>query len=200
MRVAWLGLTGLALLGCGGVTPSASDAGPSDFFIARQIDFKNFRQWNKYKVYAAVDAGEPVDAGAGDAGPTDPNVVGAHAAGDRYAYINKLPPPGSAAFPTGTIILKVTEGPDGKELPRLHAMVKRNGGFNADGAVGWEWMELVLGPDQPPVILWRDTHPPTEDGYQDPMGGGLTGDCNACHAVAKDNDYVQGATLRLSAF
>jgi hypothetical protein len=47
MRVAWLGLTGLALLGCGGVTPSASDAGPSDFFIARQIDFKNFRQWNK---------------------------------------------------------------------------------------------------------------------------------------------------------
>lgn len=208
-RISVLVAIGL-LAACGGSkgpeeeAPDAGSPQVGDFFIARQIDFKHFRDWPKYKVFTATDGGTaPADAGDSDGGfdadggVDDPNAVGPHPPGDRYAYINKLPPPGSTIFPTGTIIVKTAIGADGNEDKHIHAMVKRNGGFNAKGAVGWEWMELVPAADGSPVILWRDSAPPDGTGYFDPGTLGPQGDCNTCHAASRENDFVRSEPLQL---
>jgi hypothetical protein len=217
-------MTIVALAGCGAddKLPTQDDGpadagstGNPDFFIARQIDFKNFREWPMYKVHTEVDGGTEMQDENGDApdagvdtsdagfdtdgGSFDAGQV-AHPVGDRYAYINKLPPSGSEKFPTGTIIVKTTIGLDGVEDKHIHAMVKRNGGFNSKGAVGWEWMELVPAADGSLVILWRDSSPPDGSGYFDPGTLGPQGDCNACHAMSRDNDFVQSVPLQLKNF
>lgn len=140
--------------------------GGAETFIALQSDFASFRSWEALPV-ATADTG--------------------HSDGERIVYLNE--PPTAVPFPVGTILVKTIDGLD------IHAMAKRGGDFNADGAAGWEWFELVLV-DDVPVIKWRgETAPEGETYGQLPgqtgdTGDTINGDCNVCHGAAASNDYV----------
>jgi hypothetical protein len=178
-----IALASLCLCACGFVEPAPHDAGDASApdagtsadagtqtFIALDSDFAGFQQWTHF------DENSPVTNDA-------------HVSGPRTIYVNKLPPHGSTRFPVGTIIVKTLS--DGK----IFAMSKRGGDFNDQGAVGWEWFELVLFRNEP-VISWQGIAPDGTDPY------GLTsgGSCNACHGTAAANDYVQDPDLQLAKF
>ena len=148
-----------------------------DEFIALQSDFAAFRTWSSAEV------------AAGDTG---------HAAGDRVVYVSAAPPPSAVSFPVGTILVKTITTDSGEDL---HAMVKRGGGYNADGAPGWEWFELVSATGGTPVIKWRGVAAPEGEAYgalpgsEGDTADRITGDCNVCHAVRADNDFVHTVAL-----
>jgi len=81
----------------------------------------------------------------------------------------------------------VKESGDG-DLPSRHvfAMVKRGGGFNAEGAKEWEWFELHNEANGGVTIVWRGVGPATGDAY----GGVSTGGCNTCHGGAWRTDFA----------
>ena len=81
-------------------------------------------------------------------------------------------------------------GLDAVEFAR--AMVKRGANFNALGARGWEWFELVEGP-RGVAINWRGLGAPDGEGY----GGDPLGTCNSCHQMAAGNDFVLSEALTL---
>lgn len=141
-------------------------------FIALQSDFADFRSW----------PATPVTTG--DTG---------HADGARTVYLNQAAPQGERAFPIGTILVKTITTDAGEDL---HAMAKRGGGFNPDGAPGWEWFELVAAADGTPVIKWRGLGAPEGEAYgalpgsEGDTADRITGDCNVCHAGAATNDFV----------
>lgn len=149
------------------------DLAPGDdtgAFVAMQSDFVGFTEWERTTV--------------------DPTDTGGHGDSTKSVYLNAPPPEGSTAFPVGTILVKVTPTDDGRDV---HAMAKRGGGYNADGASGWEWFDLVFAEDGATlVIVWRGTEPPDGSGYGSASGdtASAIGDCNTCHAAAWDNDYV----------
>ena len=157
------------LLGCLDHQPLP---GGDDEFVAMQTDFAGFSGWASYDIEAA-DTGHP--------------------AGGRTVYLSDSPPAGAEQFPVGTRIVKMIDGAD------IHAMVKRGGDFNADGAPGWEWFELVLdGAD--PVIRWRGATPPDGEAYGALPGveedsAAPLGDCNLCHGAVSDNDFVHTVGL-----
>ncbi len=147
--------------------------GQQDAFVAMQSDFEGYPSWESVTV-AAEDTGHPDGA--------------------RTVYVNEMPE-GGDTFPVGTVIVKEIAGGD------IHAMAKRGGGYNADGAVGWEWFELVLS-DGAPVIKWRGTEAPEGEAYgalpgsePEDTGDLVTGDCNTCHGAAVENDYVHAVPL-----
>ena len=95
-------------------------------------------------------------------------------------------------FPVGTIIVKqarLAARPEGQ----LFAMVKRGGGYNLRGAVGWEWFELAEREDKSVAIKWRGISAPSGEEY----GGDPHGTCNVCHSEAKANDFVKSPALAL---
>ena len=146
---------------------------PPTSFVALQRDFRGFEGWHRFQL-----AGEAFDG---------------HPIAPRTVYVNRLPAPGETELSVGTIVLKTLE--DGERSNWLiHAMAKRGGGFNADGARGWEWFELVLSTDDEPVIVWRGLGPPENHGYTvigaRPDDMRTDGDCNGCHAGAIATDYV----------
>jgi hypothetical protein len=115
-------------------------------------------------------------------------------------YINRMPPPWAHEFPVGTIILRVTPA-DRLDEWEAHGMVKRGGGYNAEGARGWEFFDLHLtdAPDSvaPTAhIAWRGESPPEGDGYEPGEGQVLLG-CNHCHGAYAENDSVLGPELDL---
>lgn len=99
--------------------------------------------------------------------------------------MNQFPKLGSETFPIGTIIVKESGTGD---LPTRHvfAMVKRGGGYNADGMKGWELFELQNIDSDRASILWRGLGPTNGDAY----GGDKTGGCNSCHGAAASWDYA----------
>jgi hypothetical protein len=154
-----------------GAPPAASaglDGGDSTF-VAVQGDFSDFESWVAFDGGTAPADNIPVQS-------------------QRMIYVNELPPPDAASFPVGTILVKTIAG------AQTFAMVKRGGGFNTDGAVGWEWLELVTAPDGQPLISWRGAAPPANTYSSTPA---MT--CNACHMLCRSNDYVCGAGPQLSA-
>jgi hypothetical protein len=161
-----------SLLGCG----AGNDPDASPTFIALGRDFQGFDTWT------AFDLGDDQDDGV-------------TTVGHRRAYINQLPPTGSTTFPTRTIVIK-TIGEDQPTPGQVFAMVKRGGNFNPQGAVGWEWFELVKKGDAEPAIVWRGITPPAGEQYAG-IAGGV---CNTCHAMGVANDYVPSAELLLSQF
>jgi hypothetical protein len=77
------------------------------------------------------------------------------------------------------------------------AMAKRGAPFNALGATGWEWFELVESAQSTtPAIKWRGIAPPAGETYAGVMGGA----CNTCHALGSANDFVPSAELSLDLF
>lgn len=164
----------LLLLGCLDHTPIPGAEGA---FVAMQTDFQGYSTWDSIGVDAAA---------ADDTG---------HPAGERTVYVNTMPAAEDTTFAVGTIVVKVIPGAD------IHAMVKRGDGFNADGAPGWEWFELVTATNGEPVIKWRGAEPPAGETYgalpgaTEDTGGTMTGDCNTCHAAAAENDFVHAVPL-----
>ena len=174
----------LALAGCSGAetpTPDTGD-GSDQVFIALEKDFDGFTSWSQY------------DLGTN---PGD----GIHGNGDRIAYLNKVPPHGSATFPVGTIILKETNDTDPTKRTAF-AMVKRQPrgtGFNSassGGDDGWEWWSVSDLGNCNVARLWRGPAPPSSETY----AGTTVGDCNGCHGRAVGNDYVWDTALQLSHF
>jgi hypothetical protein len=186
--MSWLlvALSAFSLAGCTAHHPnnSGSDGGPTDggppdagvvdagpIFIALDRDFANYNTWQNFTL-------------------DDPD------AGLRNIYIKQLPPHGSTSFPVGTIIVK--EAPDSTVANGIgvHAMVKRGGGFNDEGATNWEWFDLINDGQGNVTINWRGATPPVSGGYGGPAGT----TCNDCHEQAYSNDFVQTPQLKLSNF
>jgi hypothetical protein len=178
----------LGAAACGGSGGDTTAPNTSGVFIAFGSDFANFRSWQSFDVTKdAADAG----IAAADAGAALGTV---HPDAKLIEYLNKAPPTGSTTFPVGTIIVK--EGTEGPVLNRQYfAMVKRGGGFNSLGSVGWEWFELRNAADGTPGIVWRGVNPPNGEMY----GGDPTGGCNTCH-VACGNDSVCAKAVQLAQF
>lgn len=171
----------LVTAGCGDDPDTASpDVTDDTPFIALQRDFQAFSSWEHFHL-----------EGGGNGTP--------HTGGNRDIYINKRPPRGATQFPTGTLIVKRTDGVGDPENggPRTFAMVKRGGDYNKAGALNWEWFELIQSnPDDassPWQISWRGLGPPVGGQY-----GSNDGGCNGCHGQGVANDYVQAPVLQLS--
>jgi hypothetical protein len=175
----------VSALACVVATASCAD----DSFVAFQRDFANFRTWERVEL--------PPEGACLNAPPGSPPAP-------RAVYINRRPPPGATEFPIGTIIVKTTECGD-PQTWTIHAMVKRGGGYNAAGALGWEYFELgIARPDSTtpnvPLVNWRGTVPNDGHGYTDDQGV-VQDSCNSCHATpaARRNDSVLSPSLSLGA-
>jgi hypothetical protein len=157
-----------SLASCGGASDASDSPPPLTTKIAFAADFAGYHGWTSFA------------CGIGSLGND-------HLQGPRRVYLNRLPPPGATAFPIGTIFVKESgDGPP--ETRHVFASVKRGGGFNATGAVNWEWFELANGPDDRPRIVWRGFGPSNGDAY----GGDATGGCNGCHDAPR-LDYAWSA-------
>lgn len=174
--ILFLPLLATALLGCSHPSPQISDLPARERFVAMASDFADFRNWG------SLALGER------------PAQSETHPGGRLTVFANALPPAGRREFPVGTMLVKETlsKNQTGEKANRVFAMVKRGGNFNSEGAVDWEWFELVEGPSGV-AIGWRGVGPPTAETYGgDPMGG-----CNGCHQMALQNDYVLSLMLKL---
>jgi hypothetical protein len=163
-----------------GQGPAVVDAGP---FVAFPSDFSGFHSWPSTPGVGPDGAPQP---------PSGPD-GGVHV-GPLTTYINQKPPAGSTSFPVGTIIVKE---PDHGALTgrQIFAMVKRGGGYDPDGAIGWEWFELRNVDASDVTILWRGLGPPAGEAY-----GTSVELCNDCHTGAQRNDFVWTEGLELSSF
>lgn len=141
-----------------------------DTYVPFATHFANYTKWESF----TIPGGAAQDM--------------SHLAGDRTVYVNKKPGRGAAKFGVGTLIVKTT-------ADQIFVMAKRGGGYNPDGAVDWEWLELEGTVDQP-FIRWRGIGPPDGEGYGQPGTSG----CNICHSGAAANDFVHSAQLQLSGF
>ncbi|MEW5743002.1 MAG: hypothetical protein AB1938_29065 [Myxococcota bacterium] len=165
MRRFLLALALVPVTACGPGEP------PGNSSIALERDFADYRAWPSYVLEPGPDGGD-----------IDP----AHTSNPRTVYINHVPDAGVAAFPEGTLIVK--------ESPfNLFAMGKRGGEYNAAGAKGWEWFELLRDESTGRVtIKWRGLGPPAGESYAE---AGQT--CNACHGLYAVNDSVMSAPLQV---
>lgn len=174
----------VASAGCGGAATgdgsSTTQPETTTTFIALQRDFQSFSTWEHFHM-------------DGDGSGTP------HFGVNRDVYLNHRPPKGATSFPVGTIIVKHTDGvgdPDNGG-PRTFAMVKRGGDYNKQGALNWEWFELIqddpTNPASPWLISWRGLGPPAGGGY-----GSTGAECNGCHAQAQGNDFVPSDPMLLS--
>lgn len=159
-----LAVVGAAFAACG---PEELDTGSS--FIALERDFADYRSWTSY-----------------DLGPDGGIIDTAHTSNPRVVYINRLPDAGATEFPQGTVVVK--------ESPlNTFAMAKRGGGYNASGAHGWEWFELLRDETSGQVsIVWRGLGPPAGEVY-----GKAGQTCNMCHAANVMNDSVLSLPLQV---
>jgi hypothetical protein len=124
---------------------------------------------------------------------TEHAVSGAEHGDTDRVWCSSEPAPGEAEFPLGTRIVKQI-GPDA-----ALAMVKRGGGYNPDGAPGWEWMGLEPSDLGTPKIVWRGPDVDAAHRYSDGDTGvdpAIEGDCNLCHGTVAANDYVFTVPLR----
>ena len=163
--------------GCGSGDAASGEEIEPGTFLAFETSFRGFRGWEAFA------------AGTGGEVPNSP-----HLAGQRTAYLNQRPPPGSTAFPVGTIIVKevVNDDPTKNDIV---ARVKRGGTYNSRGANGWEWFELRSSTETTSTILWRGVGPPSGESYL----GNVEGGCNACH-IGGDDVSILLPTLRLTSF
>ena len=134
-------------------------------FIALSRDFEGYESWESVTI----------DGGA---------IEAAHTAGLRRVFLNARPDAGAPEWPVGTIIVKEMQF-------TTFAMAKRGAGYNAKGAHGWEWFELVKDLPGSLPIKWRGLGPPLGENYSK---SGQT--CNDCHGARVENDSVVTFPLR----
>jgi len=169
--------------GCNGNDMSDADAGCVAFDPVENANnqlpaFDNFCNWSSAPATNSEDASD-----------------GIHAPGPLTVYWNNSPPHGSSTFPIRTIIIKESQQAD-VTTRTAFAMVKRGCGFNADGALNWEWFSLADNGDCTMSQLWRGAFAPAGETYSNKP----VGDCNGCHGMVVDNDYVWDSALQLSNF
>lgn len=162
------------LLG-GGCAADVRDAG---VFIAVGRDFEGYESWTMF------------DRGYDPVPPSHD--------GTSLIYIDEMPPAGMQSFPIGTRIVRIEQFREDPAEWEIHAMVKRGGGYNAEGALDWEFFELALV-DDVPYIVWRGEGPATGDGYRPAPGATEVLGCNHCHAAVPENDSVLSPVLDLGA-
>lgn len=164
MNVRLAAGTALALASC--VSPEPS--GPREPFIAVVSDFEGFEEWPSFEL------------------PPE-SLTAAHPDGTRRLYYSNVPNGPDEGFPIGTILVKATH--DGEPVDwEIHAMVKRGDGYNAEGSREWEFLDLHYQDDGALIVRWRGEGPPPGMGY--PGEGVGDGQCNACHALVPERDYV----------
>jgi hypothetical protein len=187
------GATGGNDAGSGAASGSSSSGGDGGtvactidekaIFVSQTTDFTGFCNWANAPATAEGDASD-----------------GIHGLGPLRVYWNKPLPHACGEFPVGTIILKESEDTDPTKRT-VFAMVKREArgnsdAYNSSGAAGWEWWSLIDNGDCTVSRLWRGTAPGSAEAY----AGTPAGDCNGCHGIVKDNDYVWTSALQLSSF
>jgi hypothetical protein len=178
--VGTLWMVGVAMLGCPFLPDHEQERGANGTFIAQANDFRGYDQWQHVVV------------------ATTPDATG-HNAAPRTVYVSALPGPGQSVWPVGTMLVKTGSGLEaqGQTGNQVHAMVKRGGTYNSDGAVGWEWFELE-GEPSTAQIQWRGESPPSGESY-----GCLVADCGTSTLVCNDchgdgtSDHVLSAALQL---
>lgn len=153
---------GLALL------PASCRGAGAATFVAFSRDSAGFRRWPRT--------------------PLGRFSAGGHLEGpEQYAYVNRPRAPASRVFETGTIIVRTLERGPPTTRP-VFASVKRGGGYNARGDVGWEFFRLRLDAQGRVVIVARGLNPRT--GLQDPYAtAGDGAGCNTCHGRADARIY-----------
>jgi hypothetical protein len=172
-----------AVGGCSG-EDAPGDAGVApESFIAFDPDFAGFQGW-----FQQTLPPNPLSQ------LVDP--VGAH-----VGYLNRRPAPGTSSYPVGTILVKAIQRDSAPETWELFGMAKRGGGFNPDGATGWEYFLLRIGPTGNPYVTSRGLAP-RDDGFDGGNGasyspGGAAGGCNLCHGQSNyaASDHVISASL-----
>ncbi len=171
-------IVAMAASGCNGAPAAASpdaDVPVEPPFVAFASTFQGFRRWTSFH-----SQGPP-------AGSFPPDVLG-----PRTQYINRLPAHGLETFPVGTIIVEARES----GARNIFAAVKRGAGYNARGAIDWEWFELTETQSGQVGLLWRGLGPPAGQTY----GHGGASTCNECHANCPVNDSICSVKLRLASF
>ncbi len=176
MRRAAL-LLALLAVACRSPRSTRADAGrPRTSFVAFTQDFEGFRRWRRTSL-GRFSAGGHLE------GP------------EQYAYVNIPRRPESRTFETGTIIVRTLERGDPTTW-QVFASVKRSGGYNARGNVGWEFFRLRIDARGRVVIVARGLNPRT--GLDDPYGAADGIGCNTCHGSvdARVYDGVLSPVLR----
>jgi hypothetical protein len=164
----------ISIAGC-----AARGVDQSGVFIALGRDFEGFERWNTF------------DRGFDPVPPSHD--------GTSVIYVDTLPEHGMQEFPIGTRIVRIEQYSEDPSERDIHAMVKRGGGYNENGADDWEFFELALD-EGTPFIVWRGEGPETGDGYRPAPGATEVLGCNHCHAVADWNDSVLSPALALATF
>lgn len=177
-----LALGALPLAGCFVLLDHELPEDADDEFVALPRDFADYQAWPSVVVGTAPAAAP-------------------HEVAERRVHLNAAPPGEAAAFPVGTVIVKTGAGGEltGAAGSEVHAMVKRGGDFNAEGASGWEWFELREEGGEL-LIVWRGAEPPAGESYGCLPGqecDASSSTCNACHAGAIANDFVNSPALKL---
>ena len=168
--------------GSGGAPDGSADGGANpnpSVVIAFASSFKGFRSWMAFDVTKEAAPGT------------------VHPDAHLIEYLNKAPPTGSTSFPIGTILVKEPTVNGEPSTTPYFAMVKRGGGYNADGASDWEWFELqnIPGNNDDVQLVWRGVGPPAGEVY----GGDPNAGCNTCHRDC-GNDAVCAKSVSLAAF
>ncbi len=186
-----LALAMLVAAGCSDGDGDGPDGGaggdPAASFIALDPDFAGFQSW-----YQLVLPPNPLSELVDPVGP-------------HVGYLNRRPPPGATSYPVGTILVKAIQREAAPESWELFGVAKRGGGFNPDGAVGWEFFLLRVGPNGNPYVTSRGLAP-RDDGFDGGNGasyspGGAAGGCNLCHGqpTYAASDHVISVGLAPSA-
>lgn len=177
MRSLGGGLVALLLTACTCGAPE--DTTPSTF-VATEADFVDFDRWERFE-------------------RSDQSFLPSHLGGETYVYLNRRPPEGAERYPVGTIVIRVTQAGPASDW-EVHAMALRGDGYNAEGAVGWEYFDLEIertGEQLTPRIHWRGEGPGDEgDGYAHGAEGVQLG-CNHCHGAVPELHGLLGEELRL---
>lgn len=162
--------TFVLLLGCGSDAPLAAEPGG---FIAMSDAFRDFRTWPRVAISATEDV-------------PDPSLP-------YFAYTNQPAPPAGSTYPVGTLIVHTIELTDDPATWEVFAMARRGGGYNPDGAHGWEFFRLGFSRGEVPVIISRG-FAPTDSGSYSAKGS----NCNTCHAAqgAAATDFILSRQLR----
>src|SRR5688572_15791759 len=150
MRMCAAAFVSLAIAGCG--EDPVAPATPS-VFIALNRDFEPFEGWTRF---ARIEDRIPP----------------AHTGRRSFVYASRMPARGATHFAVGTMLMRVDQLGDDPTHWEVHAMAKRGGGFNPDGADDWEFFGIQLDGNRRPAIAWRGEGPGLSgDGYHLPDGG-----------------------------
>lgn len=169
-----------ALASCVGRAPVpdavSADGGASDapaVFVALARDFEGFESWRRF-----------------DLGST---AVGGHPPGERTGFLYLPGRLEGGRFPVGTRIVKRIRVDGAADTFEYLGMVKRGGGFNAEGATDWEFFLLERTPAGV-VILDRGTAPLADQSH---LYAGVGAACNICHGRPTDAyDHVISPSMR----